>query len=379
MMDRHTCVLALSNFITTLLLFIASGVDVQSDRSLDFVFSSHYNMIFKAVYDLVTSLHQTPFALFHTIIFLDRFFSNIEFVDLTNEDPKGAEGLILLLRVLFIIALETTGGSIDEPVQDRMTLTEKMNLVGFKKFAEYSEIKQNITNSAVSPYTGTTQLSHEEWTEFHTDLSTLSDLPIPLPIPQSNCDDQDMALVVGMFLHHARMTSPDGDIPLYQLSLLPNLPLPPLRCSSPLSPLGYDLNLSDLVSFSPSYKAPVFPVDLNPDDFELRPLPGNFLSQRADSEWDPSVDPIVEAPKIKRRYVAPGSPESTCSLPEPVLHLFQPQPKRGIEIDLIELEAMAAEGNELVQVEVESKERDDGFWRSWLDRCLDIVDKIVSD
>ncbi|KAF9030485.1 hypothetical protein BDZ89DRAFT_1159342 [Hymenopellis radicata] len=232
MMDRHTCALALSNFITTLVSFIASGADVQSDRSLDFVFSAHYNMIFKAVYDLVTSPHQTPFALFHTIIFLDRFFSNIEFVDLANQDPKGAEELILLLRVLFIIALETTGGSIDEPVQDRMTLTEKMNLVGFKKFAEYSEIKQNITNSAVSPYTGTTQLSHEEWTEFHTELSTLD-----LPIPQSNCDDQDMARVVGMFLHHARMTSPDGDIPLYRLSLLPNPTLHPLRCSSPLSPL----------------------------------------------------------------------------------------------------------------------------------------------
>ncbi|KAF8990963.1 hypothetical protein BDZ89DRAFT_1193325 [Hymenopellis radicata] len=155
---------------------------------------------------------------------------------------------------------------------------------------------------------------------------------------------------------YARITSPRGDVPLCQLSLLPDTPLPPLRYRSPL---GYDLNLSDVVLFSPSYTAPVFPIDLNRNDFVLGLLPGNFFSQCAASEWDSFADPIITAPKIhSRRYVAPGSPESICSSPELVLHLFQPQPKSGIEIDLIELEAMAAD------VEVESKETDEGFWRS---------------
>ncbi len=137
--------MALSTFISALVLFIASGVDVQSDSQTlyvplshtlfssvlidrvcsDLVFSAHYDTIFKAVYQLIVFKRQTPFMLFHMIVFLDRFFSHVEFIDLTNEDPQGAEELILLLRVLFIIALETTGGSDDEPVQDRMALTEK--------------------------------------------------------------------------------------------------------------------------------------------------------------------------------------------------------------------------------------------------------------
>ncbi len=215
-----------------------------------------------------------------------------------------------------------------------------MSLVGFKKFTEYSQIKQNIANSTVSPSTGTVQLSEEEWNEFHADL-----LDFDLPIPQSDCDDRDMAVVVDTFLHHARYASPDGDVPLCQLSLLPAP-----RCGSPLSPLGCDLSLSNLVSLSPSHKAPVFL-----DDFK-----------HADSQR--------RRPEVKR---APSSSASICSRPEPVLHIFQPQPRREIEIDLLELEAMAAEGEaEFVQT---SKERDATFWRSWLDRCLENVERMVSD
>ncbi len=213
-----------------------------------------------------------------------------------------------------------------------------MNLVGFKKLAEYSQVKQNIANSAVSPYTGTAQLSEEEWHEFHTDL-----LHLDLPIPQSTCDDREMAVIVDTFLHHAKYASPHGDVPLCQLSLLP-----PPRCGSPLSPLVCDLSLSNLVSLSPSYKAPVFL-----DDFKHADLQSH-------------------RPEVKR---APSSSSSICSRPEPVLHIFQPQPKREIEIDLLELEAMAAEGEaEFVQT---SKEHDETFWRSWLDRCLENVERNV--
>ncbi|KAF8904629.1 hypothetical protein CPB85DRAFT_1255229 [Mucidula mucida] len=286
-MDRQMCALAtLSTFITALVTLIASGVDVQSDsQTLDLVFSSHHHTIFKAVYELVTFKRQTPFALFHTVVFLDRVFSHVKFLDLSNKDPQGAEELILLLRVLFILALETTSGSISKPT---ITLPEKMNLVGLTTFADYLAIKRDIANNAVSPYTGTMQLSEEEWIDFHTDLVDL-DLPIP-------CD-----MARRTFLHHARYTSPDGDVPLYQL----------------LSPPGYN------------------------------------LSDHAASEHRPAV--TKRAPPIRR------------PLPKPVLHLYQPQPRREIKIDLIELEAMAE--IELVQVEA-SKGRDEAFWRSWLDRCL---------
>ena len=74
-----------------------------------FLFSSSYDQIYQAVFEIIDSPYQTPYRLLHTLVFLQRFAEqSSQFDDLLEEDSEGAKMLCLVLRLCFIIAIEVS-------------------------------------------------------------------------------------------------------------------------------------------------------------------------------------------------------------------------------------------------------------------------------
>ncbi len=148
-------------------------------------------------------------------------------------------------------------------------------------------------------------------------------------ISHGDADLDDITAVITVLFEYMRITSSKGNMPLSELSF-PSHSLPPLVFDE---------------SPSPDSPSSVFMPDFF-DDFDSEPpSPHFFTAPSSPSEWNPSVDPIVECGRGKApKYIAPGSKaavyfeDSDSSAEKFEIKVYQPSPKRTFGVDIIELE-----------------------------------------
>ena len=85
-----------------------------------------YETVANAIGSLLVSPHQTPFTLFYTLVFMNRFVMNCKpFAELVAGRRGYANQTIKFLRMIFIMAVEMTDDDVPFP--------EKYDLLGYIK------------------------------------------------------------------------------------------------------------------------------------------------------------------------------------------------------------------------------------------------------
>ncbi|KAF8883597.1 hypothetical protein CPB85DRAFT_1338543, partial [Mucidula mucida] len=299
----HTFV---ADWLCAILFSIGTGIH-DADKVVEGVMSPDYRAVYDGVYKLVRSPYQTPFSLFHIIVFASRLHSESGSGLLEPADfgvAQVADKYLLVLRVIYLIALQTLG-------EDILFDEEQLGIAHVKHLAEYKRMWEIVRDEIASPHTGSMDIDRNEWAASLMDITRLR---VFMPY-YNGAALKDMQVAIDDLLIYMDFTSRMGNTPLSELVF----PHPHVS----LCPLPLDFSIGRLL----------IPYHL--------------------SEWNPSQDPIVESGRHRTTNIAPGSAQAVYNLDGTssnpmclarlvhnfgVLTIYQPRPKRIIDVNLIEFE-----------------------------------------
>ncbi|KAF8883786.1 hypothetical protein CPB85DRAFT_1258787 [Mucidula mucida] len=301
----------IADWLCAIFFSVATGMQ-DADKVVEGVTSTDYRAVYDGIHKLVRSPYQTPFSLFYMTVFASRLHSESGSGLLEPADfgvAQVADKYLLVLRVIYLIALQTLG-------EDILFDAEELDIAHLKHLAEYKRMWEIVSDEIASPHTGSMDIDCNEWEMCLLDITRLR---VFMPY-YNGAALREMQAAIDDLLIYMEFTSPMGNALLSELHL----------------------------SYHP--------------DVSLCPLPLDFSIGRLSipyhsGQWNPSQDPIVESGRCRTRNIAPGSAQAVYNLDGTssnpmcltrlvhdfgVLTIYQPRPKRIIDVNLIEFEASSS-------------------------------------